>query len=80
MQERVFVTNFMTRARDVTSSHSSEYQSTYENCSTFMKFKGPIFLFYYDERKERLLYLLLHMHVLFFESFCDTLSLEAIFL
>ena len=33
---------------------SSEYQSPYENCSTCTFIKGPIFLFYYDERKERL--------------------------
>ena len=43
---------------------SSEYQSPYENCSTCTFIKGPIFLFYYDERKERLRYLLLH--ILFF--------------
>ena len=43
---------------------SSEYQSPYENCSTCTFIKGPIFLFYYDERKERLRHLLLH--ILFF--------------
>ena len=33
---------------------SSEYQSPYENCSTCTFISGPIFLFYYDEQKERL--------------------------
>ena len=33
---------------------SSEYQSPYENCSTCTFINGPIFLFYYDEQKERL--------------------------
>ena len=47
---------------------SSEYQSPYENCSTCTFIKGPIFLFYYDEWKERLRYLLLHI-LFFLEAF-----------
>ena len=56
---------------------SSEYQSPYENCSTCTFIKGPIFLFYYDERKERLRYLLLHI-LFFLEAFA--IHLHAIFL
>ena len=56
---------------------SSEYQSPYENCSTCTFIKGPIFLFYYDERKKRLRYPLLHS-IIFFEAFA--IHLHAIFL
>ena len=56
---------------------SSEYQSPYENCSTCTFIKGPIFLFYYDERKERLRYLLLHI-LFFLEAFA--IHLHVIFL
>ena len=56
---------------------SSEYQSPYENCSTCTFIKGRIFLFYYDERKERLRYLLLHI-LFFLEAFA--IHLHAIFL
>ena len=59
------------------SRSSSEYQSPYENCSTCTFIKGPIFLFYYDERKERLRYLLLHI-LFFLEAF--VIHLHAIFL
>ena len=59
------------------SCSSSEYQSPYENCSTYTFIKGPIFLFYYDERKEGLWYLLLHI-LFFLEAFA--IHLHAIFL
>ena len=56
---------------------SSEYQSPYENCSTCTFIKGPIFLFYYDERKERLRYLLLH--ILFFCKFLQYTYMSSFF-
>ena len=56
---------------------SSEYQSPYENCSACTFIKGPMFLFYYDERKECLRHLVLHI-LFFLEAF--TIHLHAIFL